>query len=154
MSDWAFFLRESSCRQGGRVGMSWSRLEFADCILHNHALRPDTCPFPKHPVLFSAILNTGYKAPFSLLVISHKKKRELIETMHILIKYLEKIPASRVPIFTISTHCTVDLLTHFPTSRERRERFPKGLRRRTVCSRIPLRHHEWHESAFRRHHAQ
>src|SRR5580692_9754735 len=134
--------------------MAWSRLEFTNCILHNHTLRPDACPFPKHPVLFSAILNTGYKAPFSLLVISHKKKRELIKTMHILIKYLEKIPASRIPIFTISTHCTVGLLTHFPTSRERCERFPKGLRRRTVCSRIPPPPDAWHGSASQHHHAQ
>jgi hypothetical protein len=50
------------------------------------------------------MVNTGHEAPLSLLVISRKKKRELIETRHVLIKNLEEILASRVPIFKISTH--------------------------------------------------
>jgi hypothetical protein len=83
--------------------MAASRLQFTNCVFDNHALRPDACPFPKHSVLFSAILNTGYETPLSLLAISRKKKRELIKTMHVLIKNLEEILASRVPIFTIST---------------------------------------------------
>src|SRR5258708_28744955 len=125
MSDWAVFLRESSCRQRARIGVAWSRLEFANCILHNHTLRPDACPFPKHPVLFRTIFHACYKTPLSLLVISGEKKRELIKPMHILVKNLEEILASRVAISAIPPHCTVSLLSHFPTSRERCERLPK-----------------------------
>src|ERR1700758_288423 len=101
--------------------MAPSRVQFTNCVFHNHALRPGARPFPKHPVLFSAILNAGYKAPLCLLVISRKKKRQLIEGIHILVKNLEKLPASCVPLFTVSTDLSVCSLSHFLTSRERHE---------------------------------
>src|SRR5580693_505263 len=151
MSDWAVFLRKSSCRQRERTGMTWSRLKFTNCILHNHTLRPGACPFPKHPVLLSTSFHACDKTLFSLLVISAEKKRELIKPAHILVKDPEEILASRV---AIAPHCTVGLLTHFPTSRERCERFLKGLCRRTVCSRTALPLRAWHESAPRRRRAQ
>src|SRR5258708_39085415 len=99
-----------------RLRMAPSRVKFTNCLFHNHALRPGACPFPKHPVLFNAILNAGYKAPFSLLVISRKKKRQLIKAIHILVKNLEKLLASRVSLFTVSTDLSVGLLSHFLTS--------------------------------------
>jgi hypothetical protein len=101
--------------------MASSRVQFTNCVFHNHALRPSTGPFPKHAVLFSAILKAGYKAPFSLLVISRKEKQQLIKAIHILVKNLEKLLASRVPLFTVSTDLSVGLLSHFLTSRERHE---------------------------------
>src|SRR5579864_600976 len=134
--------------------MAWPRLKFTNCILNNHTLRPGACPFPKHPVLLSTSFHACDKTLFSLLVISGEKKRELIKPLHILVKYLEEMLASRVASFAISPHCTVGLLSHFPTSRERCERFLKGLRRRTVCSRIPLLRHAWLESASRQRRAQ
>src|SRR6267378_5350301 len=124
MSDWTAWLpiaREDSWEDRGRIGMVPSRLQFTNSLFHNHALRPGACPFPKHPVLFNAILNAGYKAPFSLLVISRKEKRQLIKAIHILVKNLEKLLASRVPLFTVSTDLSVGLLSHFLTSRERHE---------------------------------
>src|SRR5947209_16077134 len=101
--------------------MAPSRMKFTNCLFHNHALRPGTGPFPKHPVLFSAIVNAGYKAPFSLLVISRKEKRQLIKAIHILVKNLQKLFVSRVPLFTVSTDLSVGLLSHFLTSQERHE---------------------------------
>jgi hypothetical protein len=82
--------------------MAPSRVQFTNCLSHNHALRPGACPFPKHPVLFSAIINAGYKAALCLLVISREKKRQLIKAIHILVKNLEKLRASRVLLFTVS----------------------------------------------------
>src|ERR1700752_4116559 len=99
--------------------MAWPRLKFTNCILHDHALRPGACPFPKHPVLLSTSFHACDKTLFSLLVISGEKKRELIKPRHILVKDLEENLASRVSSFAISPHCTVGLFTHFPTSRER-----------------------------------
>src|SRR5260370_4451202 len=133
-----------------RVGLTGSRLKFKNCILHNDTRRPCVCPFPNHPVLSRAICHACDKTLFSPLVISGEKKRELIKPLHILVKDSEEILASRV---AIAPHCTVGLLTHFPTSRERCERFPKGLRRRTVCSRIPPPPDARHVSASRHNHA-
>src|SRR5579864_6183559 len=116
MSDWAVFLRESGWELLERAGMTWSRLKFTNCILHNHKLRPGACPFPKHPVLLSTSFHACDKTLFSLLGISGEKKRELIKPAHILVKDLEEMPASRVASFAISPHCTVGLLSHFPTS--------------------------------------
>src|SRR5216683_5614276 len=114
-------LREDSSKDRGRIRIVPSRVKFTNCVCHNHALRPGACPFPKHLVIFSAIVNAGYKAPFSLAVISGKQKRQLIKAIHILVKNLEKLLASRVPLFTVSTNLSVGLLSHFLTSRERHE---------------------------------
>ena len=105
------------------------RVQFTNCVLRNDALRPGTCPFPEHTVLFRTILNAGYKAPFSLLVISREEKGKLIETIQVLVKNLEKILASLVPIFTVCTCLTVGLPSHSLTSRERHEQSPVRLRR-------------------------
>src|SRR5579863_875813 len=113
--DWTFFVRESSWEQRERVRMTWSRLKFTNCILHNHTLRPGACPFPKHPILLSTSFHACDKTLFSLLVISGEKKRELIKPLHILVKDLEEMLASRVASFAISPHRTVGLLSHFPT---------------------------------------
>ena len=100
--------------------MAQSRVQLMNCGFDNHALRPGACPLPKHPVLFNAVLNTRCKASFCLLLISRKKERELIKTMHIFVKDLEEILASRVPTFTVSARSTMGLLSHFSTYRERR----------------------------------
>src|SRR5258708_10191614 len=97
--------------------MAPSRVKFTNCLFHNHALRPGACEFTKHPVFFNAILNAGYKAPFCRLVISRQEKRQLIKAIHILVKNLEKLLASRVPLFTVSTDLSVGLLSHFLASR-------------------------------------
>jgi len=76
------------------------RIQFAKCFFHNHTPRPGACPFLKHPVRFGAILNTSYKALFCPLMISRKKKGELIKTIQILVKSFEEIFASRISIFS------------------------------------------------------
>src|SRR5260370_3271424 len=146
-------VRENSWERG-RSGMAPARVQVTNCVFHNDALRPATCPFPKHPVLFNTILNTGDKAPFSLLVISRKEKGKLIQTIQILVKNLEKILASRVPTFTVSTYLSVGLLSHFLTSAQPHAQSLDRLCRRQVWSRTPLRHHAWQESASWRRHAQ
>jgi hypothetical protein len=116
MSGWTAQLpivRESSWDDRRRIGMFLSQVQFTNCVLHNDALRPDACPFPKHPVLSSAIVNAGYTASFCLLVISRKEKQQLIKTIDFLFKNLEEILASRVLTFTTSTHLTAGLLSHF-----------------------------------------
>lgn len=155
MSAWTARLpiARENCWDGG-AGIFPPRVQFTNCVLRNDALRPGTCPFPEHTVLFSAILNAGYKAPFSLLVISREEKRKLIEANQVLVKNLEKILASRVPIFTVSTYLPVGLPSHSLTSRERHEQSPVRLRRRKVWSRTPLRHRAWQEFASLRRHAQ
>jgi hypothetical protein len=112
--------------------MAPSRMQLTNCVFHNHALRPGTGPFPKHPALCSAILNAGYKAPFCLLVISRKEKRQLIKAIHILVKNIAKLLASRVQLFTVSTDLSVGLLSHFLTSQERHEPPVVRLRREKV----------------------
>src|ERR1700730_7222603 len=156
MSAWTARLpiARQNCWHGGRAGIFPPRVQFTNCFLRNDALRPGTCPFPEHTVLFSTILNTGYKAPFSLLVISREEKRKLIEITYILVKNPEKILVSRVPTFTASRYLTVGLPSRFLTSRERHEQSPVRLRRRKVWPRTPQRHRAWREFASRRRHAQ
>src|SRR5690349_15272733 len=96
--------------------MAQSRVQFTNCVFHNHALRPGACPFPEHPALFNAILKTGHKAPFCRLVISRKEKSELIKTMQIFLKNSSEVLAVREPRFSVFT---VNLLKHFFTYRER-----------------------------------
>src|SRR5579864_1179919 len=98
----------------GRTGIFPSRGEFTNCVLRDKTSRPDSCPLPKHAVLFSTIVHSGYKALFRLLVISCKKKRKLIETIHIPVKNIEKILASRIGSFTVSICLGVSLVSHFP----------------------------------------
>src|SRR6266853_3950320 len=138
-------MRENRWKRG-RIGIAPSRVQFTNCLSHNPALRPGACPYPKHPVLFSTIVNAGYKAAFCLLVISREEKRQLIKAIHILVKNLEKLLASRVLLFTVS-RLSVGLLSHFLTSRERHEPPPARLHLQKVWSRTPLPPHTWHESA-------
>src|SRR6266850_7166609 len=123
MSAWTARLpiARENCWDGGRAGIFPPRVQFTNCVLRNDALRPGTCPFPKHAVLLSTILNAGYNAPFCLLVISRKEKRQLIKAIQILVKNLEKILSSRVPVFAASGYLTMGLPSHFLTSRERHE---------------------------------
>src|SRR5260370_9240557 len=127
--------------------MAPARVQVTNCVFHNDALRPATCPFPKHPVLFNTRHNPGDKAPFSLLVISRKEKGKLIQTIQILVKNLEKILASRVPTFTVSTYLSVGLLSHFLPSGQRPAQSLVRLSRQKVWSTPPLRHHACQKSA-------
>src|SRR5690348_5145854 len=82
-----------------RLGMARLRVQFTNCVFHDHALSPGARPFPEHPALLNAILKTGDKAQFCLLVISRKKKSELIETIQIFRENSSEILAARVPGF-------------------------------------------------------
>src|SRR5258707_1146137 len=93
------------------------RVQFANGVFHDHALRPGACPFSEHPAFLNAILKAGDKAPFCLLVIFRKKKSELIETLQIFLKNSSEILAARVSGFSV---CTGDPLKHFFSYRERR----------------------------------
>src|ERR1700719_1324758 len=104
--------------QRGRIGAARVRFELTNCVFHDNALRPRACPFPEHPALISTVLNTGYKTPFRLLVICREQERKLIKAIHILVKNLAKIFASRVLIFTVSKYLSVSLLSHSSTSRD------------------------------------
>src|SRR5690242_8365657 len=156
MSDWTLRLpiARDNCWDGGRTGMCPARAQFANCVLRNDALHPGTCPFPKHAVLFNTILNSGDNAPFCLLVISRKEKRQLIKAIQILVTNLAKLLSSRVAIFTASEYLTVGLRGHFLTSRELHGQSPVRLRRRRVWSRTPQRLHEGRQFASLRRHAQ
>src|SRR5258708_2519108 len=120
MSAWIAELHlatENNWDARGRIGMARLRVEFANCILHNHALRPGARPFPEHPALLNAVLKTGDKAPLCLLVITRKKKNELIETMQIFRNNSSEVLAARIAGFGVFT---VDPLKHFFSYRERR----------------------------------
>src|SRR4029077_19152499 len=129
------------CAARRRIGMARLRVQFTNCIFHDHALRPRARPLPEHPALLNAILETGDKAPFCLLLISRKKKSELIETMQIFRKHSSEILAARVPSFSVFA---VGLLKHFFAYRELHVRSPAILHRRTVCSRTALLLRAWH----------
>src|SRR5258708_40256629 len=101
--------------------MARLRMQFTNCVFHDHALRPRSCPFPEHSALLNAILKAGDKAPFCLLVICRKKESELIETTQILLKNSLKILAARVPGFSVFT---AGLLKHFFSYRELHVRSP------------------------------
>src|ERR1700739_1873039 len=131
--------------------MARLRVQFTNCVFHDHALRPSARPFPEHPALLNAILKTSDKATFCLLGISRKKKGELIETIEILLKDSPEILAARVSGCGVFT---VGLLRHFFTYRERRVRSPAIQRHQMVYSGIQLHLRAWQGSASRRRHAQ
>ena len=87
-------------------------MALTNCVFDDNALRPGTCPLPKHAVLFNTILNTGYQALFCLFVISAKQKRKL-KSIHILVKNLDKVLASREWIWLVSANLMAGLLPHF-----------------------------------------
>ncbi|HEY3617916.1 MAG TPA: hypothetical protein VGK96_13985, partial [Candidatus Sulfotelmatobacter sp.] len=74
--------------------------------------------------LFSAILNTGYKAPLPLLVIPRQEERQLIQAIQVFVKNIEEILATCVQIFTSSGYLIVGPPSQFLTSLERHDQSP------------------------------
>ena len=78
---------------------------FLECESYN-----DFVPLPDLWALLDTILKAGDKAALCLLVISRKKKSELVETMQIFLKNSSEILTARIPGFSVFTMDPVTLL--------------------------------------------